>query len=587
MNNIFKMLVLFIIVVLSSCGSDDTSDTTASGNLLVSVRKPNGSPEPNASVIIMPNGRTVLTDASGIASFQNLEIGTYSVLVELSTSSEFYVEGVTIVFDDVVIVENETETLSVELLDGPQPIEEADLDIDFLLADTYAKLRDAFLFDLGGYSMYWGDIGADIAYVNNTSPSTLFSLDRYIFEPSNSIINEVWAIHYRSIRNTNVGLEAITNGEYTSNVGKEENLVQAEFRFLRALLYFNLLKLYGNPVLVSNTSLDVPFLQNRAGLIDLIEEDLVFAEINLENYTTSKVASIQAAQILLGRFYMYLAGFPELDSEKYNLAALQFEKVLNQFNLEANYSNIFNVDNESGNTEVIFSIDFDVTEEQGGGNVGVFWGPLGYSLQDYLLLDPKFIREFFLNEANVQNPVTFPLAIEDKRFYSNVAPFTVQNGLAMDATNTADWRPLKYIGDVTMTPSQYRSSEDFPYMRYADVLLMLAEAENAVNGPTARAYELVNQVIDRSHTSNDFQLENGLNQDEFLSAILEQRRKELCFEGSYKDDLIRNELLSAVIEDFNLRNPDLAKEFAPHKYVWPIPQSEINTNPNIIQNMGY
>lgn len=243
--------------------------------------------------------------------------------------------------------------------------------------------------------------------------------------------------------------------------------------------------------------------------------------------------------------------------------------------------------NESNNTEVIFAIDFDGTLENGGGNVGVFWGPLGYSIQDQMLLDEKFIQEFFTQNTDFQNPVAFPLELKDQRFFNNVASFVVQNGVATDANDVADWRPLKYISDISLAPQLGMSSVDFSYLRYADVLLMLAELENQINGPTTRAYDFVNEVINRSHGTSDFQLQAGLNQNEFLMAILEQRRKEFCFEGSYKDDLIRNELLSEVIMDFNIRNPNNTKQFEPHKNVWPIPSSELNLNPNAVQNMGY
>ena len=447
-------------------------------------------------------------------------------------------------------------------------------------------LKDPFLFGSEGYSMYWGDIGTDLAYVGQNLSLIYESLDRYVFEPSNNVINNVWAIHYRAIHNTNLGLELIAEGNYVSESGKGESVLNAEFRFLRALLYSNLLKLYGNPVLVASTSATV-LDQDRSSLKDLIEGDLLFAEANLESFANSKNASIPAAQALLGRFYLYSAGFPDFDVEKYALAASQFDKVMNQFNLEQDYSSVFRVDNELNNSEIIFSIDFDALKTNGGGNVGVFWGPLGYAINDILRLDSKFIREYFSDEVDFQNPIAFPLNVEDSRFYTNIASFTVQNGMTTDATDIENWRPLKYIGDVSSSPGIGLSSVDFPFIRYADVLLMAAEVENAINGPTAKAYELVNQIIQRSHSSPDFLLQNGLSQNEFLLEILEQRKKELCFEGSYKDDLIRNQLLSEVIEDFNVRNPGLSKQFAPHKYIWPIPANQINLNPNIVQNPGY
>ncbi|UJH68083.1 RagB/SusD family nutrient uptake outer membrane protein [Allomuricauda sp. SCSIO 65647] len=587
MTRSFTVIVFIVFFLIVGCSSDESEQNVSAGTLVVNVSTSDGTPEPNALVVLVPGNSSNLTNAEGIARFTDLAIGTYQVTVEVSIDSDSYVEGLIYEFNGITITENDTEILSVEVIDPIRPIEEIDPDVDLLLADTYKKLKDKFMFDLGGYSLYWGDIGADIAYIGNTASSALLSLDRYDISPSNTIINNVWALHYQVIRNTNIAIEAIENSEYVSQSGKEENVILGEFRFLRALGYFNLIKLYGNPVLVTSTDFDAPLTQNRTGVKELIEQDLKYAEDNLETYQSSKIASEQAAQSLLGKFYLYSAGFPDFDTGKYNLAAQQFEKVLNVFSLEEDYLDIFDENNEPANTEVIFSIDFDSSQENGGGNIGVFWGPLGYAQQDYLLLDPKFIRQYFNDENDYQNPITFPLNIEDERFYGNIASYTVQGGTTMDATDVTDWRPLKYITDLSTVPQAGASSVDFPYLRYADVLLMLAEVENALNGPTARAYDLVNQVIDRSDSSGVSRLPQGLNQSDFLLELFEQRRKELCFEGIYKDDLIRNELLSEVIEDFNLRNPEFPKQFESHEYIWPIPRSETDLNPNIVQNPGY
>ncbi len=585
-SNPILFFVLVVSIMVSGCGSDNEAQDSITGTLIVVVSISDGTPEPNASVTLSPGNSTLVTNDQGTVRFNDLELGTYQVSVELSMDSDAFVEGLIYEFSVTLSEENDTEILEAEVIEPVQPIQETDPDIDVLLANTYTMLKDPFLFGTEGYSLYWGDIGTDLAYVDQNSSAVYSSLDNYVFEPSNTVINDVWAIHYRAIRNTNLGLELIAEGNYVSELGKEERVLNAEFRFLRALLYFNLLKLYGNPVLVTSTSATV-LGQDRSSLKDLIEVDLLFAEANLESFINSKSASVPAAQVLLGQFYLYSAGFPDLDVEKYALAASQFDKVMNQFNLEQDYSSVFRVDNESNNSEIIFSIDFDVLKTNGGGNVGVFWGPLGYAVNDILRLDPKFMQEFFSDAADFQNPITFPLNIEDNRFFTNIASFTVQNGTAINATDVENWRPLKYIGDVSTAPGIGLSSEDFPFIRYANVLLMAAEVENAINGPTAKAYELVNQIIARSHTSADFLLQNGLSQNELLTEILSQHRKELCFEGSYKDALIRNQLLSEVIEDFNTRNPGLSKQFAPHKYIWPIPADEINLNPNVVQNPGY
>src|SRR5690606_29838644 len=80
-----------------------------------------------------------------------------------------------------------------------------------------------------------------------------------------------------------------------------------------------------------------------------------------------------------------------------------------------------------------------------------------------------------------------------------------------------------------------RSPTNFPLLRYADVLLMFAEAENEMNGPTEEAYDAVNQVRARAEAYAF----TGLDQDDFRQAIRDERARELCFEGLRKFDLIR------------------------------------------------
>ena len=116
---------------------------------------------------------------------------------------------------------------------------------------------------------------------------------------------------------------------------------------------------------------------------------------------------------------------------------------------------------------------------------------------------------------------------------------------------------------------------------------MIAEAENAINGPTAKAYNAVNEVRRRAFGDLDHDVAPGLDQPGFSAAVLAERRRELCFEGQRKDDLIRTQDLEAVVSDFNQVHPQYQKNYAPYKYVWPIPQNEINTNPFIEQNEGY
>ena len=91
------------------------------GTLIVKVNTSDGTPEPNASVTLTPGNNTLLTDDQGTVRFNDLELGTYQVTVELSMDSDFYVEGFIYEFSRITIAENDTETLNVEIVDSDQP----------------------------------------------------------------------------------------------------------------------------------------------------------------------------------------------------------------------------------------------------------------------------------------------------------------------------------------------------------------------------------------------------------------------------------------------------------------------------------
>ncbi|MFS4469457.1 RagB/SusD family nutrient uptake outer membrane protein [Maribacter sp. 2210JD10-5] len=583
MRTFHVVSIIFICFFLKSCVKENIS-SEPKGSLKVVIKTSDNLPEPNAVVTTEPSTQRLISDSTGSVVFDNISAGVYKVIIELSPNSTSFADF-DFILENIKVEESTTAEVFYTLIDGPSPITENPLNLDLLLSDSYRKLKDTYF--IGNYDyIYWGDIGTNSVYVNpNESDRDILELDTYEVSVNNRIIYNVWTENYKGIRNTNIGLEAIQDSKYESPSNREEVELEAEFKFLRALFYFNMAKLYGNPVLVTSTDFNQEFLQSKEDLLLLIEEDLVFAEENLPSIQVSDIASKGAAQAMLGKFYLYLAGFPNNQTDKYTLAINQFEKVIGAYSLNENYEDTFNPQIKDSNKEIIFRIPFN-SDENNGGNRGVFWGPKGYALRDFLLLDKSFVLDYFNISEGVGEIVTFPLDITDKRFFNNIASFTVVDNVANNAENIDDWRPLKFISDIIVEPQLNSSIEDFPLLRYADVLLMLAEAENAVNGPTQKAYDAINEVVMRSIGPVGI-LSNNLTQRELLLEIIKQRKLEFCFEGQYKDDLIRNELLESVILDFNERNPSFAKQFDTHEYIWPIPQEEIDLLPNLIQNPGY
>ncbi len=585
MKNLYYVSILFLIVIFGCKSEDDNILEKQKGNLEITVKFDVNTVLRGAKVITEPFTKEIITDDSGIAFFENIEEGDYKVYVETIGDSENYET-------DARVLADQTTFLEV-ILDNPPGIEPDPLNIDLVLKLAYDNLKNRFLFDASGYPLYGGDIGVDISYTNRNQNSIYNDLDRYLIFATTPLVNEVWTDHYEIIHQVNQGLEYLENETADINSNVNINEVTGELKFIRALLYFNLIKLYGNPILVTkaNTIVDVSdpssTIQDPEKVYELIIDDLKYAESNLEQSTLSIKASVYAAQALLGKVYMQMAGFPLLQTDKYQKALEQFNKIDGVFTLETNYKDIFSLSNESGNTEVIFSIAYE-EEDMFKGNYGALWGPLGVTENDVLLATPEFIRTYTKNTNDFNAPVNFPLEIEDTRFYQNVATFALEGNTTVNKNDIKYWRPYKFKKDEIVASVMDNEVFDFPYLRYADILLCIAEVENEINGPTSKAYEAINKVRRRAFGNIDNDLMPGLTKQQFFDAVLKERALELCFEGHRKNDLVRTQKLESVILEFNNNaSVENRKDFQLHEFIWPIPQREISVNPNVIQNPGY
>src|SRR5690606_20967539 len=322
-------------------------------------------------------------------------------------------------------------------------------------------------------------------------------------------------------------------------------------------------------------------IQGRLPVYGQIVEDLEFAQLELPPILTKTRASKEAATALLGKVYLTMAGYPLGQTDKYQLALGEFEKILGSFSLEPEYGDVFGLGTEASNTEVIFSVPFEHS-----GNYGALWGPKGISFNDRLLLTPGFVDSFFEGGAGPTEPVHFPLIAEDSRFHRNLATFSFEDQQVVDLPLREDWRPYKFIEEPLSPKIPSETSFNYPYLRMADVLLMIAEAENEVNGPTPKAYDALNRVRRRALGNEDHDVPDGLDPEGFLRALIRERKLGFCFEGQLKDDLIRMGVLEAEILAHNEQVSAMERDFQPHEYIWPIPRAESSQDQHVEQRDG-
>lgn len=578
MKNFIQYFLLFF--VLYSCSDDNTIseiEEIDSGNIEVTVLL--GSDAAIGAVVTTnPETRTLVVGESGVVVFETIDTGNYVVNVVLNQNPDF------LYFQEVVLTNNVTEKIVFNIPEIPE-LTEQDLDVDFLLNVSYNNLRS--IFNADAYLSYWGDTGTDILKANPNFNGGLVDLDAYSFNAQSSVINQVWAEHYIQIRGLNLGIDYLMDSSNVVSSEIDRKELEAHFKFLRSLLYFNLIKIYGNPLLSVTAEIDLSgppnYPQNPSTTYSQIEEDLLYAIENLPVLNSNDQANQWSARFLLAKVYMTMAGFPLNEYGKYGSALEQLKILQGQYELMADYNSVFNEENEASNREILFKITFDGSEDSKS-SFNDYWGPLGIASEDALLIVSGF-ENSFNSSMLFENPVSFPIEIEDNRFKNNIATFSISGNNVVNEVDPKNWRPLKWYNGELPDADFESTSFDYPVFRYADVLLLLAEAENEVNGPTPLAYAAINQVRERAF-GNENNVPGNFNKDQFFDVIYLERKLELCFEGHRRDDLVRWNKLQEVIDGFNSTN-DFSKDYQPHEYVWPIPQSEIDLNPNAVQNPGY
>jgi hypothetical protein len=143
----------------------------------------------------------------------------------------------------------------------------------------------------------------------------------------------------------------------------------------------------------------------------------------------------------------------------------------------------------------------------------------------------------------------------------------------------------KKFADATLN-SAYQSTQDFVFIRYSDVLLMYAEAQNEAQGPDATVYAAINKVRGRADV-NMPSIPGGLSQGQMRTRTRNERRIEFAMEGTRYFDLKRWHIADVVL-------PQIVDPGGQHRvfdqkhYLWPFPQSEIDVlKPALVQNPGY
>ncbi len=423
-----------------------------------------------------------------------------------------------------------------------------------------------------------GEIASDNSLCGGESATDVIGfqqIDDMIHTEVNSNLRDIWNWMFAGVNRANYILEFKDKTDFQ---GKE--IIIAEARFLRAYYHFELVKWFGGIPLKGDARFNVGDEKTiprstPAQVYASIEADLQFAIANL-SYTSPQVgrANRGSAQALLGKAYLYQDKFAE--------AANVLEDLINNgpFNLVTNYSIIFESNGENG-VESVFEVQYTDVEGAGfgclqcsEGNVAVgFNGIRNYNGPTYdsgfsFNIPVQEVYDAFDADDNRRD-----VAILDINAWAASTGATFSEGF--EHTGYYNRKYIARKGDLNTGDANLTNPNNYRAIRFADVLLMAAEALNRGGISDGRAQEYVNRV--RRRAFGDMNHDINATGSTLTQAIYDERRLELVGEGHRFFDLVRT------------GNGNLINGFTPNKNeLFPIPIEEIQfSNGNWSQNPGY
>ncbi|MBE7175602.1 MAG: RagB/SusD family nutrient uptake outer membrane protein [Mucilaginibacter polytrichastri] len=389
------------------------------------------------------------------------------------------------------------------------------------------------------------------------------------FTTANDRVEKTWRQHYSAINRANAVIANI--GAMTNVDATLKNRLIGETKFIRGLLYFNLVRLWGDVPLITQATVgedvqDGNLNVKRSPVADVYKQiitDLTDAEAALPaRFSGADVgrATQGAAKSILAKVY--------LTQKDWAKAAAKAQEVITGaygYDLFPNFADAFNVATKNG-VEHIFSVQFKSIAGNAN-NMGILAAP------NALVATPGGgpLRG---NEADVPQAGLYEqYSADDKR-----RDATFYTELTLNGVKYTFPPHFKKYFDPSVVNNPGLSGANFPVIRFSDVLLIYAEALNEQSGPSGDAYTAINRVRTRAGLPA---LAN-LSQAQFRDAVYLERRLEFVYESQRWFDLLRT---GRMLSELHAHGKPNAQQ---KHYLLPIPQRELDNNPNLgPQNPGY
>ena len=470
--------------------------------------------------------------------------------------------------------------------------------------------RDGFTFTLLGLD----ESKQGIIQMTDASQAGLDYYDGML-NATSSQISAMWFKRWPMINTASLsirGLELLADNETDDETLRKIILLRANACFIRALAMFEMTMYWGEVPVIEIADLEDPDIDMGRKSLDIvwkqIFDDLTYASENLDDGKQAGPRATKGAAIaMLGKLSMYAPA--ESGYQDFGKAIGYFERIKGNYSLESNYETMFDeyATLEFNSNESIFEIDY-ICNNSGANrwqwdmgsrtlaNLGESCYIGGYDVSlptDYAYKMKSEGGVWEEGDRRREASIRFDFTYHGQEY---TTPSWGADELDPHIKKWEDrrldrWTSNSLAAEATSGRSFYHSGKNYMYLRLADILLCYAECLNET-GRTGEAIEVVNQVRTRAW-NGDLPADkrwSGLSQDQFRTEIMDERMRELCFEGWRRMDLIRTGTFVNLIKE---RNP-WAKEkgsIRDFHMRWPIPEDEIKNNPYMEmgtdQNPGY
>ncbi|GAB4043364.1 RagB/SusD family nutrient uptake outer membrane protein [Spirosoma litoris] len=412
-----------------------------------------------------------------------------------------------------------------------------------------------------------GDLSGDDILVRPDGDPAANEVDQFKYTASTNYFDSFYTYSYITIDRANRVIENVPRIMMDT---KLRDQIVGEAKFLRALHYFNLVRAFGDVPLVVKTTTDVVNVKIPRDPAEKVYQQIILDLQDAEkvlptSYTAAGEigrATVGAAKSILAKVY--------LTRKDWSNAATKAKEVIDSktYSLVADYRDIFTPEKENG-PEHIFSIQFSCIQPKYGSamaeNFAIYFSyPINLTGGSFQVTD-SYANSFVAGDYRKQ------VAVITQKTIANGTVVLSRTGPHLD----------KYWDPNACGAGQARNN--FLVIRYADVLLMYAEALNELSGPGTDAYNAINQVRARARKGDNTtgpQDLTGLSQAQFRDAVLQERSWELAGEGHRRWDLLRTGKLLEAAQKQGYTVSD--------KYLlFPIPTFERDANPALTQNPGF